>query len=207
MLACKEKKYTLGFSAGKLLHNESLSLAKHYLDCHNWTQVAFSALSENTIQVRRFNSLKRLTSEIIKRLKYFNDDELLYFLNANHQEQAYLLWIVICRRNIFMAEFANEVIADKNFKHKLFITTDDFNHFFNNKVILHPELNKLKLETVAKVKNNLFKTLKEANILSTKNELKLAYLSQAFIKLITSRNKNELLYLPINLNMITKMVK
>ena len=129
----KPSKYCLSFTTASLLHQASVNLANEFLTCNDWQKVREIAIEKNILQVRRLNSLKRLTSEAITRLKTLEVNKLKYLVQAYHQDQAYMLWLAICRRHQFIADFAKEITAQKLLTFDYNLNYNDFNHFFNYK--------------------------------------------------------------------------
>jgi hypothetical protein len=88
----------MSFTAGGLFHRESVKLTALYLDLGDWDAVRDKVIAENLLQARTFNTLKRVCREVVSRLRTLSQSELECLVEAIHQEQAYLLWLAVCRR-------------------------------------------------------------------------------------------------------------
>ncbi|MBK7352716.1 MAG: DUF1819 family protein [Nitrosomonas sp.] len=190
-------RYSMSFTTGSLFHRESVKLAALYLDLGDWDSVRDKVISENLLQTRTLNTLKRVCREIISRLKTLNLSELKFLLETSHQEQAYLLWLAVCRRYRFIADFAIEVLRERYITLKTDLNYEDFDSFFNQKSEWHSELDEVRPATRSKLRQVLFKILREADLLSANNIISAAMLSQQLIDLISHCSRREILYFPI----------
>ncbi|MDD3926694.1 MAG: DUF1819 family protein, partial [bacterium] len=86
-------RYSMSFTAGSLLHRESVKLAELYLTLGDWDVVQDIVINKNILQARTLNALKRVCREVISRLKTLSAEELSFLVEANLQEQGYLLWV------------------------------------------------------------------------------------------------------------------
>lgn len=199
------KKYTLSFTSGALLHSESLLLVEQYIKLQDWTEVRKRAIEENLLQVRTLSSLKKLSGEIIPRLQKLNEYELHFLHKSNFQDQAYLLWLAVCRHYKFIADFAVEVLRERYITLKADLQYEDFNTFFNHKSDWHPELEKITELTFKKLRQVLFRMLREAGLLTDKNMIQAALLSPALVEIILQGKTNEIQYFPVfEANLIRK---
>ena len=103
-------RYRISFTSGSLYHRESVRLAELYLLLHDWEEVRIQALRDNLLQARTESTAKRTCREAIARLKTLTESELTFLAEANHQDQAHLLWVAVCRLYRFIADFAVEVL-------------------------------------------------------------------------------------------------
>jgi hypothetical protein len=187
----------MSFTTGALLHGESLKLAALHLDLGNWLAVRDKAIAENMLQSRALNSLQRVCREVISRLKTLTQGELEFLVEASHQEQAYLLWVAVCRRYRFIADFAVEVLRERYITLKADLAYEDFDSFFNRKSEWHAELDAISPATRGKLRQILFKILREADLLTANNMINAALLSPGFLKLFQQGSCREVLYFPV----------
>lgn len=192
-----DDRYSLSFTTGGLFHRESVSLAKLYLHLGDWNSVRNKVIEENLLQARTLNTLKRVYREVVSRLKLLSIGELEFFNEGNHQEQAYLLWIAVCRRYKFIADFAVEVLRERFLSLKADITHEDFNVFFNRKSEWHLELEQISPATQTKLRQVLFRILREADLLTVDNMINAAMLSPGLLELIYQDHRNDILCFPI----------
>ena len=184
-----EKKYNLSFTAGGILHAESISVIESYLQSNDWSKVREAVSSANILAVRTQSSGKRLIREIELRLSWLDDCDLELikdFISTAEQKQA--LWLCICKTYQFIADFMQEVVSDKLHALDYSITYDDYDRFYNAKSQWNEELDKLSLSTQKKIRQVLFRMLREMDILSDQNVIqmhnqvgsKIAYLSEKY---------------------------
>lgn len=190
-------KYCMSFTTGGLFIRESLDLANMYLSLGDWGSTRDKVIEDNQLQVRTLASRKRLFREISARLKTFSNAEIEFFLDSNLQDQAYLLWIAVCRRYRFIADFAVEVLRERYITLKSDLTYEDFDYFFNRKSEWHLELDEITPATRNKLRQVLFKMLRETDLLTANNMIHAAMLSPRLLELIHQGSRREILYFPI----------
>ncbi len=178
----KYSRYRMSFTTGGLFLNESVKVAELYRDLADWDLVRVKVLDDNLLQTRVQSTAKRVCCEIISRLKQFSSQELDLFVQANYQEQAYLLWLAICRCYTFIGDFAVEVLRERYLTLKSDLHYEDFDFFFNGKAEYHPELDEIKTTTRKKLRQVLFKILREAGLLTANNEIIGAVITQQLLQ-------------------------
>ena len=189
--------YLMSFTTGGLFHRESVQLATLYRDLDDWQAVHDRVIAENILQTRTVSTLKRVYREIVSRLKSLTSTELAFLLEGSHQEQAYLLWLAVCRRYSFIADFAVEVLRERYITLKNDVTYDDFDAFFNQKSEWHPELDNISRATRSKLRQVLFRILREADLLSANNTINAALLSPRLLEVILQAGRREVVYFPV----------
>ena len=190
-------KYSMSFTAGSIFFQESVKFAELYLEFGNWDETKNYIIHQNILQARTLNTSKRICTEIISRLKTMNKQELEFLLDSSSQDQAYLIWLAICRRYQFIGDFAIEVIRERFISLKTDLNYIDFDSFFNQKSEWHVELENIKPSTRNKLRQVLFKILREADLLTENNLINVATLSPSLIEIICQNDKREILYFPL----------
>lgn len=190
-------RYIMSFTTGGLFHRESVKLAALNLDLGDWNSVTEKVIAENLLQARTLSTLKRVCREVVSRLKTLSPGELEFLVEGSHQEQAYLLWLAVCRRYTFIADFAVEVLRERYITLKNDLTLEDFDSFFNRKSEWHPELEEISSATRSKSRQVLFKILREADLLTANNMINAAMLSPRLLDVITQGSRRDVLYLPV----------
>ncbi|WP_201583144.1 DUF1819 family protein [Psychrobacter jeotgali] len=196
------QKYNMSFTAGALLQTESVTIAKLYLEVGDWDLVKDKVISENLLQSRALSTLKRLSHEIIARLSTLNIEELTLLTESEYQDQAYMLWIAICRYYRFIADFATEVLRERFITFKPDLQHSDFDTFLNRKCDWHSELDSLSVSTRKKLRQVLFKMLRDANFLDSKNNIQATMLSSRLIETIKRNGSRDIKYFTISENAI-----
>ena len=186
----------MSFTTGSLFHRESVKLAVLYLELMDWNAVRDKVLSENLLQARTLNTSKRVCREIISRLNKLSSNELGLLVKANPQEQGYLLWLAVCRRYRFIADFAVEVLRERFITLKTNLSHEDFDFFFNKKSEWHSELDEIRPTTRNKLRQVLFKILREAGLLTENNNIHAAMISPELLKVLPHDNRRDILIFP-----------
>ena len=179
-------KYTMSYTACRLVCAETKKVAELYLEERDWKKVAKIAFDTNLLQYRTQNALKRTLSEIISRLKKLPEEALLILVNGTPYEQNQILWLAVCLRYSFIYDFAIEVVKEKYNSMQSKITQLDYDAFFNSKLNWHDELDKLTDSTRYKLKQILFKMLKEAEIVDSDNCILTTFVSPRVIEIINN---------------------
>ena len=187
----------MSFSTGSLLHRESVNLAALYLDLGEWTAVREQVVAKNLLQSRTLNTLRRVCQEVISRLKTLRQGELAFLVEASHREQAWLLWIAVCRRYRFIGEFAGEVLRERYMMLRTDLHRDDFDAFFHQKAEWHPDLHAISPATRTKLRQVLFKMLREADLLTADNMINTALLSPELLAALSPDKRRDVLYFPV----------
>lgn len=190
-------RYSMSFTTGSLYHRESVKLAALYLELGDWNAVRDKVISNNLLQTRTLNTLKRVCREVISRLKTLSIEELDFLVEANPQEQGYLLWLATCRRYRFIADFAMEVLRERYITLKTDVNHEDFDSFFNRKSEWHAELDAIQPTTRNKLRQVLFRILREAGLLASNNIINAAILSPELLNAISHNNRRDVLFLPV----------
>jgi hypothetical protein len=198
---CKSRmsydKYCMSFTTGGLFHPESVKLAELYLDLGDWNSVRNKVIAENLLQTRTMNTLKRVWREVVSRLRTLSSDELKFLVEGSHQEQAYLLWLAVCRRYRFIADFAAEVLRERYITLKADLSHEDFDSFFNRKFEWYSELEEITPATRNKLRQVLFKILREADLLTANKMINAAMLSPRLLEVIQKGSRRDILYFPL----------
>lgn len=193
-----QKKYAMSFTTGGLFYSESLLLFELYFQINDWNEVSIKAFETNILQTRVESTAKRVLREIVSRLKMLKEDEVLLFQNGSSQEQKYLLWLGVCRKYIFIHDFAAEVIRERYLTLKLDLPSDEFEVFYNAKAQWHVELEGLTENTRNKLRTVLYRMLREADIIDGNNLIMPAMLTEELIRTIAKHDANDLAVFPIS---------
>ena len=186
----------MSFTAGSLFYLESVKLAALYLELDSWISVRDRVISENLLQSRTMGTLKRVNQEVCSRLKTLNPKELELLVEGNRKEQVYLLWLAMCRRYRFIADFAVEVLRERYVSLKMDLSHEDFDSFLNRKSEWHPELDRIQPTTRSKTRQVLFRALREADLLTGNNMINMAILSRRLLDAIPRASRSDILYFP-----------
>jgi len=190
------ERYSMSFTTGSLFHQESVELAVLYLDLGDWNSVREKVISENLLQARTLNTLKRVCREVISRLKKLYQKELDLLVCSSPQEQRLVLWLAVCRRYRFIGDFAVEILRERFITLKNDLSHEDYDSFYNRKSEWHTELDQVRPSTRAKLRQVLFKILREADLLTANKTINAAMLSSRFVDLLAEDNWQDVLFFP-----------
>ncbi len=177
-------KYKLSFTAASLSISESIKIAEVYLGCKDWEKTKTEVAENNLLQSRTNSRTIRVSRELIQRLKLLSDEQLALLVEGNLQEQRYLLWFAICKTYDFIREFAVEVLHEKFLSLHLEISELDYDAFFNRKADWNEELDSITSTTKGKLKQVVFRMLREAGLVSKNNSIIQASLSNRLIDVL-----------------------
>lgn len=190
----------MAFTTGGLLQRESLLLASLFLRLDDWNAVRKKVLEENALQARKASSAVRLTREIILRLQQLSGPEIRLLVEGSSQDQMGMLWIAICRRFSFIAEFMAEIVRERYLSFRNDLSYADFDGFVEFKSGRHTELQTISESTRSKLRQVLFKMLREVSLLNKNNQITMPTMSSQIASALLSRNPAEIRYFPITEN-------
>jgi len=189
--------YRMSFTSGGLFLNESNAVAGLHQSGEDWRETLERALHEGTTSLPKVASNRRTLREIVNRLSTLRDEEIRFLTNeAGRQEQQYLLWVATCRAYRFVREFAVEVICDRYLSYQLDLPLESFDIFFTAKADWDDELASISDTTLNKLRQILFRMMREASILSAENRIQSTYLSAPLKLLIESTAPADLAVFP-----------
>jgi len=192
----KPEKYRMSFTTGGLFRQESLRIAELYANTNDWNEVYKTVLENNVLQARTTSTTKRNYREISVRLQTLTKNELDLLIDGTAQEQGYLLWLAVCRRYKFIREFAVEVIRERFLTLRYDLNNEDFDAFFNKKAEWHEEVDKITALSRQKMRQVLFKILREADLLTSGKTINAVILTPRFIRTISQTTPEDLLIYP-----------
>lgn len=193
-----ETPYNMSFTAGDLFLRESVEIAQLYLSRGDWKAVRHMALEQNLIQSRTASSAVRICREICLRLEGLCEADLKILIEGSIQEQQQILWVAICRRHRFIYEFASEVIREKYLRIDLDLRPEDYEAFFNAKAEWHNELEHLTESTRNKLRQVLFKMLREADLLTKNKTINPAMLTVQVANAIGNHSPDDFRIFPLS---------
>ena len=195
-LAAAPRRYALSFTTGALLAREAVLLAPVYIEQRDWELVRDLAVKENLLQARTHRTGVRLASETVQRLSVLADGEVDLLIEATASERAHLMWAAACRRYEFIGDFAEEVVREQFLLLAPTLEYQDFDGFVRAKALWHEELAELKDSTLQRLRSNVFKMLREAELLSKAREIMPAVLSERVAGVLSARSPSDLRFFP-----------
>lgn len=178
--------YKLSFTSASLYLSESIKIAHTYLETKDWDLTKAIVQKENILQSRTKSSSVRLYQELAQRLQTLSQNQIELFVEGSLQEQKQLLWFAVCQCYDFIKEFAIEVLLEKYLVLDYELREFDYDSFFNRKADWHIELDQITDTTRDKLKQVLFRMLKEADLISDISGIQPAMLSSRLIDTLQS---------------------
>jgi hypothetical protein len=187
----------MSFTTGGLFLNESLEVARLHRDGESWEDTAKRALEQGTTTLPKSASNRRSLREITNRLRTLTKQERSFLSeDADRTDQQALLWLATCRTYRFVAEFSEDVIRDRYFSYQMDLPLSAFDIALQNKAEWDEGLAKLSDSTRSKLRQILFRIMREAGILSQENRIQASILSTRLKQMIKNNNSIELAYFP-----------
>ena len=175
----------MSFTASCLRCRETSVIASLFLRLADWKEVHDEVLRHNVLQIRTASSQRRFFTEIKHCLECLTAEEMQILASKNSADAGVVLWLAVCRCYKFIGEFAQEVIHEKYVSFQKNIDDSDYALFFERKSSLHPELLAMKDSTRKKIKQMLFKLLRECAIIGHDNEILATYFSREIFRLLS----------------------
>lgn len=190
--------YTFSFSRRALLLNESCLIAELYAQINDWTEVRLKTVEGNLLQTRTVSTSRKLTSELVSRLKTLTESQLRLLVQGTVDERRALLWLALCKRYKFLRDIGVELLREKFLRADSLLTAEDYEHFFNIKADWHPELDKLNAATRKNIKQTFMQILREARLLTNEDQLLPANLSSRLVEIIRAESSDLLHVFPVS---------
>jgi len=168
----REIDYRLSFGTGGLYVSESKVLLQLYSDLNSWSSVIEKSVDQNILQFNSDASTKRATREICIRLQTLSPEEISFYLGADIHDQSIISWIAVCRTYKFIGDFTLKVIIESFASYRLDIKHADFDFFFEEQSQWYPELEEIKETTRKKLRQILFRMMREAGLLTSSGGLR-----------------------------------
>jgi len=193
----EKQKYDMSFTAGGLLYSESVKIAELYYDLGDWATVRQQAIATNLLQARTQSSAKRVYREISSRLALLTEEQLRILCNGSRQEQNLILWVAACKKYRFIHDFAIEVLREKFLRMDMELATQDYDSFFYTKAEWHGELDNLSTTTVKKLRQVVFRMLREAELISRNNVIVPVILTHRIVLALLNDESSSFAVLPV----------
>jgi len=192
-----QQPYKMSFTSGGLFLNESVIVAELHVAGEDWKVTLSRALEEGATSLPKAASNRRTLREIVNRLMTLTEDEVRFLVeDAGRQEQQHLLWVATCRAYRFVREFAVEVICDRYIAYQLDLPLESFDIFFDAKADWNEGLASISESTRNKLRQILFRMMREAGVISDGNRIQSTYLSAQLRQVIEATNPADLVVFP-----------
>lgn len=189
--------YKMSFTSGGLFLTESVAVAGMHRSGEDWKDTLEHALQEGATSLPKAASNRRTLREIVNRLMTLNDDEVRFLIDdSGRQEQQHLLWVATCRAYRFVREYALEVVCDRYLAYQLELPLESFDIFFEAKADWDDGLALISDSTRNKLRQILFRMMREAGVISDDQRIQSTYLSPQLRGLIEATSPADLAVFP-----------
>lgn len=156
------KRLALSYTAAGIRRPETVTLAKAYAGCHDWGAVRKSSVDDDLLMIRRESSRKRVTSELVKRLKNLTPAEVAALADPPSADFANAVcWLAVCRTYEFVRGFVTGVVGSRWQEGERTLRYGAYEAYAAEEAVLHPELDTLSDQTKARLGSQLFTMMRE----------------------------------------------
>lgn len=197
MSSAQLQPYKMSFAVGGLHLNESVEVARLHKRSEAWDATLERALEGGITSLPKVASRRRTLREIVNRISTLDEDELDYLIEgADRQDQKALLWLATCRAYRFVREFATEVIHERFLSFQLDLPLESFDVLFAAKAEWDEGLAAISAMTRAKLRQVLFRMMREASVITVDNRILSAYVSPRLKAILATKNPQQLVLFP-----------
>lgn len=175
-----------------LMIPQAEKIAELYLQSKDWNECRKEAIEKNIMQIDKTASSKRYVSYVISLLRRLSEEEIMILAGDSQEDRKAMMWLSFCRAYPLIGEFASTVIHQKFISHEFSLTPNDWSEFLAGKAQENEGIDEIGKATRTKAKTVIFTNLRQAELLSSSNELKEARLSEDAMKAI----KKDLAFFP-----------
>lgn len=191
-----DNKYSLSMSGASARMPESILTARTYLKLGDWGSTRKAIVDENLFQLNAVSSRKRVSGEIVKRLKTLTDSEVAFFSTSYGDDRCAILWVSICRTYQFVRDLSQQVIAERYSRTIPDYTREAYDVFFQEQEGIHPELSKLTDEGRKKMRNVVLRMLVECKMVSEDGSITPLHPTPMFKGTLDAAHADDLLLFP-----------
>ena len=191
-----QEEYRLSFGTGGLYVTESVQLIESFLELGHWSEVIEAGVEKNLLQFKSSGSTRRAVREICTRLKSLSPEELNFSSTADPFDQSLMCWLACCRTYQFIGDFATQVLLENFASYKLDLDHAAFDFFYEEQSQFHPELEQLTEGTRKKLRQVLFRMMREAGILSDDHRIIAGITSLSHNDINTNGKRDHSLFIP-----------
>lgn len=160
--------YNISFTAGALMVNETSAVAEVLLDQGgDWDKARDIALQRNIMEKDKMATNKRVFALVRQRLETLTEYQLTLLVDGVASVKRLITYLAVCKAHAFIADFVMINVRDSFFNMNEKVSHANFNEFFNEKKYIHPELEAITEQTVAKVRQVVFRILEQSELIES----------------------------------------
>lgn len=138
--------------------------AEIFLAGNDWDETKSSILSTNAFQCRSTGSATRLERELRRRLQLLTLPQIKVLAEGAAEDRAAMSWLAICKRSAFLFDFAAGILRDKLEALDPILRLSDYESYLDLQAVAHPSLGALTPSSKTKIRQVLFRMLREAGL-------------------------------------------
>lgn len=161
---------------------------------------------DNLLQSRTESTADRKLREIRPRLQALTKRQLELLVQGGRSEQLAMLWLAVCKRYAFLADFARLVVRELYLSMSPCLSFLHFDDFLENQTVWHAEIERLTQNTRQKVRTVTLRMLREAEITTPDGLIEPMLLSRNVADVIAADHRDWFLIFPIAVSDIPKEV-
>ncbi len=197
MTTTDHQPYKMSFATGGLMLNESVEVVRLHASSKTWDATLHRALEAGITSLPKAASRRRTLREIVNRVSTLDAEERMYLIEgADRQDQQALLWLATCRAYRFVREFATEVIYERFLSLQLDLPPSSFDLLFSAKAEWDDTLGRISPSTRKKLRQVLFRMMREANVISEDNRILPTCVSPHLETMLGRKHPHELVLFP-----------
>lgn len=176
---------SLSYTAAGIRRAETVALAKAYAELRDWSAVRKSSVDDDLLMIKQESSRKRVTGELVKRLRNLTPAELAALAEPQSASLASALcWLAICRTYEFVRGFTVNVVGERWNEGVRTLPPGAYEVYVVEESAVHPELEALSDQTKARLRSQLFTMMREMGFLDKSQEMHPYLLPQGASSLI-----------------------
>ncbi|MCW9705234.1 DUF1819 family protein [Fodinibius salsisoli] len=198
-----QTKYRFSFTGASAMIPEFIKVAQLVVE---GAQV--DELDDKTMGREKLETNRRQFRELKHRIKNLTLHQIEILATGNIEEQKQITHLALCKTYGIYKDFVTEVIAEKVQVFDYSLTDLDYNTFISSKKIDHPELEDSAPTTQKKVKQVIFRMLKQVGLLNSVSEavIQTPMLHSGVEQAVISEDPNLLTYFLYDQNRIDELV-
>lgn len=200
-------RYKLAFTTGGLFASEARIIARVHDESPDWGQTRAQVGQDNPLGLRTAASVTRVSKEIVDRLQTLNPDELALVLDGSASERNAIMWLAATRQYRLIEEFASEILRERYLSMTPSLDLNHFDTFLASKAAWSPEIADLADSTRRKLRQNLFRMLREAELLSPGGAIQPAFLNDHLLQVLRPSGKEALSVFPLTDEQIAQALR
>lgn len=200
-------RYRLSFTTGGLLATEARTAAGIQQNTSDWDLTRAQLRADNPLGIRTAAAVTRVSREVVDRLRVLSEGELAVVVDGSSIDRQQLLWVAVTRQYQLIHEFALEVVRRRFLEMTPRLTLDHFDAFLTSKAAWAPEIAALAETTRRKLRQNLFRMMREADITDTDGQIQPTLLSATVESALAPRGAEALLVFPMTDDQISRALR